>query len=97
MEIAMFEANFIRCIINDILSTEEYTLSGIAYYTETPEEIVYDIAIGHNTSPSANLLRKIIELHRSVRRDLYRSIVEKIISEYSANSSSYAAQRNTGN
>jgi hypothetical protein len=86
MEIAMFEANFVKCIINDILSSEEYTLSGIAYYTETPEEIVYDIAIGHNISPSANLLRKIIELHRSVRSDLYRSIIEKIISEYSANS-----------
>jgi hypothetical protein len=87
MEVAMFESNFISCIIKDILSTEEYTLSGIAYYTGTPEEIVYDIAMGNNTSPSANLLRKIIELHRSVRSDLYRSIIEKILSEYLNNSS----------
>ncbi len=86
IEVAMFESNFISCIIKDILSTEEYTLSGIAYYTDTPEEIVYDIAIGNNISPSANLLRKIIELHRSVRSDLYRSIIEKIISEYTSNS-----------
>jgi hypothetical protein len=84
MEVAMFGTNFIRCIINDILSTEEYTLSGIAYYTQTPEDIVYEVSTGSNCSPSIDLFRKIIELHRSVRSDLYRSITEKIISEYTS-------------
>lgn len=74
----MLEANFVRCVINDILSTEEYTLDGIAYYTQTPEEVVYELAMGWNTSPSAALLRKIIELHRSVRRDLYDAMMKKI-------------------
>jgi len=41
-EKSMIESNFIRCIINDILSTEEYTLPGIAYYTDTPEEIIIE-------------------------------------------------------
>jgi hypothetical protein len=75
----------LRCIINDILMTEEYTLSGIACYTQTPEEIVYDLAIGLNTNPSAIFLRKIIELHRFIRRELYASIIEKIIIEYIKN------------
>src|SRR5262245_61947891 len=48
-EDAMIEANFMRCIINDILSTEAYTLSGIAFYTQTPEDIIYDLASGYNT------------------------------------------------
>ncbi len=79
-ENAIMEASFIRCVINDILSTKEYTLDGIAYYTHTPEEVIYELAMGHNTSPSAMLLRKIIELHRSVRRDLYDAIIKKILS-----------------
>ena len=78
MENAIMEAHFVRCVINDILSTNEYTLDGIAYYTHTPEEVVYELAMGSNTSPSAALLRKIIELHRAVRRDLYEALMKKI-------------------
>lgn len=83
MEDTMIEEKFIRCVITDILSTEEYTLPGIAYYTQTPEDVVYDIAMGRNTDPSSTLFRKIIKLHRSVRPELYREIMEKITSEYS--------------
>jgi hypothetical protein len=78
MEDAVIEANFMRCIINDILSSETYTLSGIAFYTQTPEDIIYELAAGSNTSPSFYLSRKIIELHRSVRPELYRDILKKI-------------------
>jgi len=84
MENAIMETKFVRCVINDILSAEEYTLPGIAYYTQTPEEVVYDVAMGLNTNPSAIFLRKIIELHRSIRRDLYREIIKKITTEYLA-------------
>jgi hypothetical protein len=80
MENNMLEANFIKCIINDILLTEEYTLEGIACYTQTPEEVIYDIATGNNITPSLSLSRKIIEIHRSVRADLYKDIFKKIIS-----------------
>jgi hypothetical protein len=78
MENAMVESVFVRCVINDILATEEYTLDGIACYTQTPEEVVYELAMGWNTSPSALLLRKIVELHRSVRRELYDAMMKKI-------------------
>src|SRR6188768_1913567 len=44
MEDTVIEANFLRCIINDILSSETYTLSGIAFYTQTPEDIIYEVA-----------------------------------------------------
>lgn len=80
-EDAMIEANFIRCIINDILSTQDYNLPGIAYYTNTPEDVIYEVVAGRNTSPSLLLSRKVIELHRSVRPNLYREIMSKIINE----------------
>lgn len=80
MENEMLEANFIRCIVKDILSTEEYTLDGIACYANSPEEVIHEIAAGLNANPSLLLARKIIELHRSIRPDLYRSIMSKIAS-----------------
>src|SRR5438445_253063 len=67
----MLETNFVRLIINDILSTEEYNLNGIAHYTDTHEDVVQEIIDGRNNNPSATLLRRSIDLHRSVRRDLY--------------------------
>jgi hypothetical protein len=79
----MLDKDLIRCVVNDILSTNEYTISGIACYTHTPEDIIYEIASGTITSPSVTTFRKLIELHRSVRKDLYKSITDKIISVYS--------------
>lgn len=82
MENVMLEENFIRLIIEDILSTGEYTLQGIASYTGTHEDIVSELASGLNTKPLAIYLRKTIELHRSVRRELYRAIGRKVTSEF---------------
>lgn len=82
MEETMLDVNYIRFVIKDILYTEEYTLNGIAYYTQTPEEVVYEIATGCNSRPSATFLQKIIDLHRSVRRDLYNTIIKKIAQQY---------------
>ncbi len=76
----MLEGNFIRLVINDILLTEEYTVQGIACYTQTPEDVIYDIAMGNNLAPSFPLSRKIIEIHRSIRPDLYSNILKKILS-----------------
>jgi hypothetical protein len=81
MEEDMLESNFILCVIRDILATGDYTLSGIAYYTQTPEEVLWDIAIGRITNPTINFFRKLIELHRSIRKDFYKEIVKKIISQ----------------
>jgi hypothetical protein len=81
-ENSTMEENIIRFVINDILSTEEYSLSGVACYTYMPEDVIYEVAIGKNIHPSLFLSRKIIELHRSVRPALYREIIKKIIEKY---------------
>lgn len=82
MEDAMLENNFIRLILNDILSTQEYTLQGIAHYTDTHEDIIHELASGLNTKPLATCLRKVIELHRLVRHELYQAIGKKIVAKY---------------
>ena len=80
----MIESKFIRSIIQDILSTNEYSLEGIALYTNTPQDVLLEIYSEQNLNPSATLLRKIIELHRTVRHDLYLQIAKKIASKYLA-------------
>jgi hypothetical protein len=83
-ESVMREDNLVYYIVNDILSTNEYTLEGIACYTELPEEVIYEASLGSNKTPSATLLRRVIELHRTVRSGLYREIMSKITMEYLA-------------
>lgn len=79
MENMMMELFFIRCLINDILKSEAYNLSGIAYYTQTPEEIIQDLLIGYKVSPVIAFTRKLIELHKSIRPEVYQNILKKII------------------
>jgi hypothetical protein len=81
MERAMLDSNLIANVINDILLTGEYSLAGIALYTQIPEDVICDIATGKNQEPSLPLSRKIIELHRSVRPKLYQGIIQKAIQE----------------
>ena len=82
MEERMLDEKFARCVINDILATEQYTLSGIAYYTQIPEDVVYDIAMGRIIDPSSTLFRKLVKLHQTVRPALYRDLMKKIVSEF---------------
>lgn len=81
-ENVMLESKFIPFFIEDILSTKEYNLQGIALYTDTHEDVLQEAYAGLNLYPSAILLRKIIELHRTVRRELYQKIVKKIALQY---------------
>lgn len=77
-ESAFMETGFVCYVIQDILSSNEYSLSGIARYANLPEDVIHDILTGTNSNPSASVLRKIIELHRSVRPILYNSIMAKL-------------------
>ncbi|VVC76396.1 hypothetical protein AQUSIP_17080 [Aquicella siphonis] len=82
MENAMLEENFLQLLIKDILISGEYTVAGIAHYTNIHEDIVHEVLIGRNNCPSAAFLRRTIELHQSVRRDIYQQIRKKIADNY---------------
>lgn len=81
-ENSMLETNLVHLIIQDILFTGEYNLEGIAHYTNTHEDVIQEVYSGLNQNPSATLLRKILELHRMVRRDLYHEISKKVAATY---------------
>lgn len=82
MENIMLDSSFIRLIINDILATGEYTIEGIAYYTNTHEDVLHELVTGLNTEPSASCLRNTMELHRIVRSELYKELGRKIALEF---------------
>ncbi len=77
----MLESSIIQFIINDILSTGEYSLKGIACYTGSFEDVIVELLTGVNKYPSAFFLRKLIDLHRSTRRDIYDLIMKRIIAK----------------
>lgn len=77
-EDCMLEAKFFSLIIHDILSTNDYTLEGIANYTDFQMDVIQEVYVGQNSNPSALLLRRLIELHKVVRRELYLHLTHKI-------------------
>lgn len=81
MENTMIELNFVRLMIQDILESEAYNLSGIACYTQTPEEVIQDLLFGSNANPILMFPRKLIELHRSIRPNLYKNIIKKMAND----------------
>lgn len=83
MENAMLDANLLSLVLKDILSTEDYTLEGVANYTDTHEDVIREVVSGCNVRPSAILLQRSIDLHRVVRRELYQAISKKIVLEHS--------------
>lgn len=78
----MLERNFVSLVIKDILASGEYTLEGFAQYADTHEDVIHEVISGVNTNPSATLLRRVIDLHREVRYDLYDEIIKKITTQY---------------
>lgn len=85
MEKTMLDSFFVQSIIRDLIVTNEYTIEGIARYTDTHEEVVDELANGYNSMPSALFLQRIIELHRSIRPELYQTIMRKVTMGYIAN------------
>lgn len=79
----MITNNVIPLILLDLIQSNDYTIDGVAAYSNVPEEVIYDIAIGNNNNPSLEVSRKIIELHRTAREDLYHRVMQKITAGYS--------------
>src|SRR3990167_10877426 len=77
----MMEENFARSFIQTMLSSGDYRLEGIARYTDTSEDVLFEIMLGRNLYPSAVFLRKVIELDRTTRRDFYRAMLRESLEE----------------
>jgi hypothetical protein len=84
-EASMLECNVVKFIIEDLLFSEDYSIEGIAYYTQFPEDVICDVISGKNKMPSLELSRKVIELHRISRPDLYKQIIKNVGQDYLSN------------
>lgn len=73
------EINLLPWLINDILSTEEYTLEGIANFIRMPIDVLIEVISGINRNPSLRLATNIISLHLNVRPTLYNELLKKIL------------------
>lgn len=78
----MSYGGLIYILVNDLIRSNDYTIQGIANYADLPEELIYDISIGNNDNPSIEASRKIIELHKSARPTLYKTMMKKIAEKY---------------
>ena len=81
-ESTMFEFRLVQLILLDILSSDDYDMTGVARYTNTCEEVIEEVITGRNPMPSVIFFRRLIDLHRSVRRDIYETIIRKITTKY---------------
>ncbi|HSW68657.1 MAG TPA: hypothetical protein VLI69_00685 [Gammaproteobacteria bacterium] len=77
----MIETNLLKFQVSDILSTNEYTLEGIANFARMPIDVIVEFVSGINTNPSLKLAARIINLHSEVRRELYKDIIKKLLNE----------------
>lgn len=75
----MSDEVLVRNLLNDLIQTGEYSLPGLARYTDTPEDVVYEIASGLNNRPSLFFARRVIELHREARKEIYLNVLNKIL------------------
>lgn len=81
-EMMIIHGNVINLIVQDLIKSNDYTITGVAAYSNVPEEVIYDIAIGNNNNPSLEVARKIIELHKTARAELYQRVMQKITASY---------------
>lgn len=77
----LVEEKFAPLFIQTMLSSDNYTLEGVARYTNTPEEVLINIRDGHNPHPSVTLFRRIIELDRMERREFYQTLIKESLEE----------------
>lgn len=74
----MLEETYVSLLINEILSTKQYTLRSIAKQVSATKKTIRHLAMSSGAKPATMLLWKIIVLHSRIKPDLY----EKLIKNY---------------
>lgn len=85
MEEFMLNGDVIRILVNDLVSSNEYSIQAIASYTGYPEDVIFDLAGGMNLNPTFALSTRIIELHALSRREFYNSLIKRIFEKIKNN------------
>lgn len=79
MESYAMDSLIIQGIIKGIIETGEYTLEGIAYYTQIPFDVIYDAASGIHNHFSITPWAKIANLYLQVKPEITQLLIEKLL------------------
>lgn len=79
MECYTMDSKIIQLLIHGIVETGEYTLEGIAYYTQIPFDVIYDAACGINNQFSITPWMRIIALYIQVKPDIAQMLFDKLL------------------
>ena len=73
----MLDIEAARIMVKDILESGDYNLEGIANYTASCEEVIFDVLCGR-IEPSISLFRRLLEIHYVVKKDFYYDLIQKV-------------------
>jgi len=79
MEYHIMDSKIIQLLIQGIIDSEEYTLEGIAYYTQIPFDVIYDATCGITNHFSITPWTRIMDLYLKVRPDVKKALVHKLL------------------
>ncbi|OAI46440.1 hypothetical protein AYO45_06340 [Gammaproteobacteria bacterium SCGC AG-212-F23] len=77
----MLEENLLKYFIEDILIAGAHTVPDIAKQVDTTDDVIVDIVEENNMTPSFTVARKIINLHQTVRPQLYHGFMQKAVKD----------------
>ena len=70
MESYVMDSKILQLIIRGIVDTGEYSLEGIAFYTNIPFDVIYDAACGISYHLSVTAWAKVVDLYLQVKPEV---------------------------
>lgn len=72
------DSKMMQFLLQSIVETGEYTLEGIAHYTQISFDAIFDAACGINNQLSITSWVKIVELYLQVKPDVAKILRDKV-------------------
>lgn len=79
MECYAMDSKIIQLLIQSIVETGEYSLEGIALYTQIPLDVIYDAACGVNNQLSITPWARVVDLFMQVKPDVTQILIDKLL------------------
>ena len=70
MESYVMDSKILQLLLQGIVETGEYTLEGIAFYTNIPFDVIYDAACGISYHLSVTAWAKVVDLYLQVKPEI---------------------------
>lgn len=78
MESYLMDNKILQLLIQGIVDSEQYTLEGIAFYTNIPFDVIYDAACGISNHLSITTWTKIVNLYLQVKPEVAQLLSERL-------------------